>query len=177
MINLSTKIISKPIIFRKIKLSDAKIIQKQVNIMHILNKEKIIETLSFVKKDIKKAQNNWKKKKSFEYVIEYKNKISGTILLTFNNKYNYCELGYYIDPKYWGKGLIYKILNSVIEYIFTETNYEKIRFRCRSDNIKSCKSLNKFGAKKEAIIKGYFYENKKLIDAYYYQILKSNWKK
>lgn len=162
--------------FRKLRLSDAPIILSQVKDMHKKYSEKSHDTLKSVKTDIRKSWSDMRYKKRYEYGIIFQNNFIGTITATPNFQNKRCELGYYIAPEYWGEGFFHKMLREFILYLFKQ-NFNKVYFRVRSDNPRGIKALEKFGAKKEGIIRAYFYEKGKEIDAHYFGILKKEFKK
>ncbi len=166
---------SKEFEFRKLKLADAPIILKQVKKMHQLYSERSTETLKSIQKDIRKSWAEMRYKKRYQYGIIFENKFIGTITATPNFQNKRCELGYYIATEYWGKGIFHKMLKAFISNLFKQ-NFNKVYFRVRSDNPRGLKALEKFGATKEGVIRAYFYEKNKAIDAYYFGILKKEFK-
>ncbi len=161
--------------FRKLRLSDALIILSQVKDMHKKYSEKSRDTLKSVKTDIRKSWSDMRYQKRYEYGIIFQNNFIGTITATPNFKNKRCELGYYLAPDYWGKGIFYLMLKEFISYLF-KLDFNKVYFRVRSDNLRGLKALEKFGAKKEGIIRAYFYEKGKEIDVHYFGILKKEFK-
>lgn len=170
---MKERIIQDKFEFRKLRLTDAQTILKQVKKMHQLYSEKSTETLKSIQKDIHKSWAEMRYKKRYQYGIIFQKEFIGTITATPNFKNKRCELGYYISPDYWGKGIFHKMLNAFTLNLF-EQNFNKVYFRVRSDNPRGIKALEKFGAKKEGIIRAYFNEKNKEIDAHYFGILKKD---
>ncbi len=167
---LDESIVLDKIVFRKLKLADASTIFKQVNEMHKSYNEPI-ETQESIKQDIRQSWKEMNNKKKYQYGILFENNFIGTITATPNYLNKNCELGYYLAKEYWGKGHFHQILKLFLSYLF-KLNCNKVYFRVRSDNPRGEGSLMKFGAKKEGVIRAYFFEKGKEVDAYYFGILK-----
>jgi RimJ/RimL family protein N-acetyltransferase len=55
------------------------------------------------------------------------------------------ELGYWLGVKYWGKGYATEALHAVIDYAFTDLNYESLQAGARVTNPGSRRVLEKCG--------------------------------
>ena len=66
-----------------------------------------------------------------------------------------CNLGYSINAKDQGKGLMFEMLTVSIEYIFSQIGLHRIMANYISSNIRSEKLLTRLGFEKEGLAKSY----------------------
>ncbi len=85
-------------------------------------------------------------------------------------------MGYFIRPKFWGKGYTTEALNELIRFAFEEDGVFRISCGCIKDNIGSEKVMLKCGMTKEAEFKSFVWHDGKLKDRVEYRILKNEWK-
>lgn len=86
------------------------------------------------------------------------------------------ELGYYIDKKYEGKGIITKALSRIIDFCFKELKLEKLYIRTHQENISSRKVAERNGFIPEGTIrKDYKTTEGRLVDLLYYGLVKDEW--
>ncbi|MGF7143424.1 ribosomal-protein-alanine N-acetyltransferase [Anaerotaenia torta] len=84
-------------------------------------------------------------------------------------------MGYFIRPKFWGKGYTTEALREVIRFAFEENGVFRISCGCMKDNIGSEKVMIKCGMTKEADFNSFVWHDGKLKDRVEYRILKSEW--
>lgn len=89
-----------------------------------------------------------------------------------------CEIGYCLSKKYWGLGIISEALESIIDYLFLEVNFNRVVAKHHTDNIASGKVMIKCKMTYEGTLrevrKG---KNGEFISLAVYSILKSEHKK
>ncbi|MDR0505501.1 MAG: GNAT family N-acetyltransferase [Dysgonamonadaceae bacterium] len=88
------------------------------------------------------------------------------------------EIGYWLGEEYWNKGIVTQAVREFTEYIFL--NLPEILKICApvfDFNLASQRVLQKAGFESEAILKQAAIKNGKIIDLYYYSLLKSQWKR
>lgn len=74
----------------------------------------------------------------------------GVITLNFWNKnFRSAEMGYWIFPQYWKKGIVTEAATKAIEYGFKEMNLHRIKAESEDDNQGSIATLKKLGFKYE----------------------------
>lgn len=84
-----------------------------------------------------------------------------------------CEIGYVLSKKYWNKGFMTECLKSVIRYLFSKVNFNRIQLRHRLDNPASGKVMIKCGMTYEGILRQYGVSNTgEYCDTAIYSILK-----
>ena len=99
------------------------------------------------KKDLKIRIDNYKSKiNTFDvWAVINKNTTNfiGTCALIYDTTIS-VEIGYRFREKYWGKGVATEITKGLVDYIFTQTNYQSITADVSKKNIGSTKVLQKF---------------------------------
>jgi ribosomal-protein-serine acetyltransferase len=115
-------------------------------------------------------------KENFCFVIENieNHELVGAVFLkSFDWSVPKCELGYFVDYKSEGKGIISKALKQIINYCFSVLRLNKLFLRTAIDNTGSKKVAEKNGFIKEGILrKDFMTENGELIDVIYYGLVK-----
>jgi ribosomal-protein-alanine N-acetyltransferase len=105
-------------------------------------------------------------------------KMIGTIEL-----YNYipmfkAELGYALNPEYWGKGIVPEAAFEVISFGFNELNLRRIEVGVFLDNIRSQRVCEKLGFVQEGVSRnGYLRYDGKIFDKINYGMTDEDYKK
>lgn len=87
----------------------------------------------------------------FAIVYRENNKMIGTIEL-YNYKPGFkAELGYALNPTYWGKGIIVEAANCLIDWGFNDLNLKRIEVATFKENYQSQRVCEKLGFQKEGI--------------------------
>ena len=66
------------------------------------------------------------------------------------------ELGFFIDPAYWGTGLFSEAAQLVLDFAFRVVGIHRIEARATVDNIRSNRALHRLGARQEGILRASF---------------------
>ncbi|MGI0115605.1 ribosomal protein S5-alanine N-acetyltransferase [Zooshikella sp. RANM57] len=66
-----------------------------------------------------------------------------------------CHLGYSVDYRYQGQGLMFKVLSNTIEYMFKEHKLHRIMANYIPENERSGRLLQRLGFEKEGYAKAY----------------------
>jgi len=74
------------------------------------------------------------------------------------------ELGFFIDPEYWGTGLFSEAAQLVLDFAFCVVGIHRIEARATVDNIRSNRALHRLGARQEGILRASFVCNGALAD-------------
>ena len=99
------------------------------------------------------------------------NRLIGTAgLLNLDLNRKSIELGFGIDPKYWGKGYIMEVLEILKNYTFKELKLNRLYGKTMINNERTIKSVLAAGMLKEGIAKEYYCKNGQFIDAWLYGI-------
>lgn len=84
------------------------------------------------------------------------------------------EIGYWLGEKYWGRGIMSKVLRDVTNYAFDNFHYEKIYALIFSYNEGSMQVAKKAGYMLEAVLHKAAIKNGRLIDFYYYSRMRED---
>ena len=122
---------------------------------------KYLEYKTFSKKEaidyFNKKINNYK---IFFYTIYFSNKIVGTFSIhNIDYKKKTCEIGYGINPYFWGRGIFKKLIKIAKGKIFSE-GITKIIVFTREDNYPSITGLIKNNFKIVKKINNFYYDKK-----------------
>ncbi|MBS4537641.1 GNAT family N-acetyltransferase [Clostridium sp. D2Q-11] len=76
------------------------------------------------------------------------NKLIGIIRFLIKEDPQVITLGYGLNEKYWGQGIVPKVIDELICYIKSDNKYLKLRATIKPDNINSLRCLEKLRFKK-----------------------------
>jgi RimJ/RimL family protein N-acetyltransferase len=170
---------SERLLFRKILLNDAKA---------LFNIRTNKEVMKFMDTDpLKSISDSEKLIKSVDEAFKNGAGISWGIIEKSSSKFigyygfwkmipEHCraEIGYALDPDYWGKGYMLETLKAMIKFGFNEINLHSIEANVNPDNKSSRKALEKIGFKKEAYFRENFLFNNKFGDSVIYSLLEKD---
>lgn len=136
---------------------------ERTNRAHLAKWEPIRDELYFtdveVKKRVKLNFENFISGSSISLVGLDKTRSKIICVCNFSNivhgVFQACHLGYSINAKDQGKGLMFEMLNAAIEYIFSQLGLHRIMANYIPSNIRSEKLLIKLGFEKEGLAKSY----------------------
>ena len=133
--------------------------------------------MKFVKQFVSNSKRQYKAKTDHPFVILYNNVVVGRIgIYTIHPKTKTGSIGYWIDEKYKGKGIITKACVAILNYAFNVVQLNKIEIKCGTENYKSQGIPERLNFKKDGVIeKGELIRNK-FIDLYSYSMSRSDWK-
>lgn len=89
-------------------------------------------------------------------------------LFNFSNENKCAEIGYFLDKKYWNKGIMTSCVNSITKFAFEHLEIERIIARMAVDNIGSWKAVEKNKYTREGKLKHSFFAKDKVYDSYLY---------
>jgi ribosomal-protein-alanine N-acetyltransferase len=82
-------------------------------------------------------------------------------------------IGYWLGQEHWGKGIMPKAVNLVVDYGFANLDIVRLQAGVLGNNPKSMRVLEKAGFVKEAICKNAIVKNGVILDEHLYAILKA----
>ncbi len=162
-------------VLRKIKLSDAEDIARAGNNKdvhkYLRNRFPYPYTLQDAVYFINYCLNN---NRELVYVIDIENKACGCISLIFGDDiyFKSAEIGYWLDQKYWHKGIMSNAVKEFCSFIFENFDINRISANIISENIGSRKVLEKNGFKFEGIHKKKIYKDNRYMDEVTYALLR-----
>ena len=113
----------------------------------------------------------------FSIVYKENKKMIGTIgVHRFNKRYGSCEIGYVLNPLYWGKGIIVECAQRVIKWLFDDLNLYRIECGHFDFNYQSKRVIEKLDFKFEGISrKKILLPSEERCDLFNYSILKDEY--
>lgn len=127
----------------------------------------IAEEREYLKKNVVKRKNN----QGWNYTIIYGGEVVGGIGFKINQFRKYIgEIGYYIDEKYWSKGIATKAVKLIEKEGFKKIGLSRIEIIMRPENKASEKVAIKNGYQKEGLLRKYILDHKsgQMKDAWLY---------
>lgn len=86
------------------------------------------------------------------------------------------EIGYFLDEKYWGKGIATRAIKAATSYAFSNFDVVRVYAEPFADNPGSRKALEKAGFSLEATLKRNVIKNGIIKDSCIYSVLKEDFK-
>jgi RimJ/RimL family protein N-acetyltransferase len=86
------------------------------------------------------------------------------------------DLGYELDPQYWGRGYATEAARAMLEFGFTHLNVHRIWAGCIADNARSRRVLEKLGMRQEARTREVEFFKGRWWDTLIYAILEDEWR-
>ncbi|MFC5404470.1 GNAT family N-acetyltransferase [Cohnella soli] len=133
--------------------------------------------------EVKQAEeliDNWNEKFNQSLAIRWgislksEDRIIGTCgFHKWAKKHYKAEIGYELSPKYWRQGYMAEVLEPVLKYGFEVFELNRIEALIHRGNNSSRKVLEKAGFMEEGLLKEYFYEKKRFVDAVIFAKLKT----
>ena len=98
----------------------------------------------------------------------------GSIGVTITSEYDFKgELGYKIGSHWWNQGYISEAAEAVINYMFHNTDIERISAFCSVENPASGKVMEKIGMRYEGLMRHYYKTRDGFHDCALYGIIRS----
>ncbi len=172
----------KNIILRYPKLSDAKVLAKEVNKKEIGTNIAVHwknYTLMREKKWIRDTLKQNKKKQTAIFVVldkATKKIIGGCGFNQLKLKDKYALAGWWLRKEYWGRGYFHDFATVLLNYGFKKLKLNKIDGHVFDYNLRSQKSIIKLGFKPEGIIRQNFMRNGMPVSEYLFGLLRKEWR-
>ncbi|MGE5560141.1 MAG: GNAT family N-acetyltransferase [Chloroflexota bacterium] len=96
-------------------------------------------------------------------------------LNSINRTHKSAELGYWIAEPYWGRGLVTEAARLLVDHGFRELGLNRIYARCRDDNRRSYRVMEKLGMKLEGVMRQEAFRDGQFLDQRHYAILRQEW--
>lgn len=115
---------------------------------------------------------------TYNWAIELKeiNQVIGSISIVNLDELNKaCEIGYCIGNKHWNKGIVTEAFSSIIDYLFNETEMNRICAKHDINNIGSGEVMKKCNMKYEGTLREVQYRNNMFCSLSVYSILKNEY--
>jgi len=131
-------------------------------------------------KMIEDSIQNWNNGTAISLGIYCKDspKLIGTInLFNFHEQSKRAEIGYILDPTYWGIGIMTEALRAIYEYVYKTLKLNRLEADIDPKNKKSAILLKNMGFKKEGCLKERWIINGHVTDSEIYGLTKKEYLK
>jgi ribosomal-protein-alanine N-acetyltransferase len=183
MRNSSLEFNGKKVTIRKLKLSDAGELYKNVNDKEIARWTLTIpypypeeEAVKFIRKTHYQIKTN--KGYVFGIVLKDTGKIIGAIgLIKINWTHKNAEAGYWIGRSYWNRGLMTEAIELLLKFSFEQLQLHRVNAYVFTENITSKRVLEKNGFQREGEVREAIYKYETWKNLLIYGILQPDYKK
>lgn len=79
-----------------------------------------------------------------------------------------CDIGYDLNPDFWGKGYMHEAINKVLQFAQNEMNLKKVNARIYTENEKSIRIAEKFGFKYSGETESVLFHGKEYLHKIYH---------
>lgn len=125
------------------------------------------------KEFIRKNKEKRKNKVEYNYTILYGGKVVGGCGIKINQHRDFIgEIGYFLDEKYWGKGITTRAVKLLEKKGFQELGLKRIEIVMNPENTASERVAIKCGYRKEGTMEKSIKDNNKFFDAHLYAKVK-----
>ena len=122
--------------------------------------------------------DNFRQKTLFQWGIARKSddKIIGTsTLFRFDDQSRRAEIGYILNRRFWGNGLINEALTALLKYAFEKMKLHRIEADIDPRNSASVKVVERLGFQREGLLRERWIVGDEIQDTLFYGLLKSDW--
>ena len=120
----------------------------------------------------------WKEKTGARWMISLKEdpKMIGDIgFYDYKKKHRKAEIGYKLARSHWRKGYMTEALIAILEYVFKETDINRLQAVVDPRNPASFLLLEKCGFLREGILRDYEFEKGDYVDLIMHSVLRKEW--
>ena len=134
----------------------------------------IEETLQVIENSIR----GWEEKDYYDFSLERAedNRVIGKVALhSIHKKSRRAEVGYLLNPEYWGQGLMKEAMTALIDHAFDSMELRRLEADIDPDNSASRALLERLGFHKEGELKERWEIGGKITDSHLYGLLARDW--
>ena len=130
------------------------------------------ETVEFVKEVLEDAKKEPRSRFTYAVILQESGEMIGAGELTIQDETNRVgEIGYILNPTYWGLGLATEAAKLLIEYGMNELKLHRMYATCDPRNTASSRVLEKVGMRKEGQLREHLLMKDGWRDSFLYSIL------
>jgi ribosomal-protein-alanine N-acetyltransferase len=86
------------------------------------------------------------------------------------------EMGYDLNPAFWGMGIMTETLSAIIQYGFDQMGLHRIEVLISRPNKRSQTLIRKLGFKREGVLRDHYFVEGRFSDDVIFSLLKEEWK-
>lgn len=110
-------------------------------------------------------------------VAKAQNRLVGTCgLYNWNKTSHSAEIGYDLEPAYWGQGIMTEALQAILKYGFQEMKLNRVQALVDAENLHSLKLLEELGFKREGVFRQRTHFKGRFHDDVCLSLLREEWK-
>ncbi len=127
--------------------------------------------------DLQNSYQPFEKDKVFELAIERKEdgKVIGLLGVICQDQ-GQGEMGWALGVEYRGQGYATEAIRALMDYGFSSLGLHRIHADTSTDNLASCRIMERLGMRREGLLRGAVYEGGKWVDRYVYAMLADEWR-
>ena len=111
-------------------------------------------------------------------VLRESNSLIGTAtLFNLNLDNGRAELGYAMGSAHWGKGYMNEALQALVSHAFEVMNLRRLEADVDPRNTASIRTLERLGFQREGFLRERWHVNGEIQDAFFYGLLRREWRK
>jgi ribosomal-protein-alanine N-acetyltransferase len=95
----------------------------------------------------------------------------------WNKTARWAEIGYDLEPEYWGQGIMTEALRATLKHGFEEMGLNRIQAIIDSKNTRSLRLIQRLGFKQEGVLRQRSYFNGQFKDDVCFSLLRKEWTK
>jgi [ribosomal protein S5]-alanine N-acetyltransferase len=139
-------------------------------------------TLALWKQDLAAARAEFQRGQSFRLVLLRREELKGPIIGVCNFRnvvrgaFQACHLGYSMDYRFQGQGLMFEALSAAIRYAFEDLNLHRVMANYMPHNARSARLLDKLGFVREGFARDYLHIAGKWQDHVLTALTNPHWK-
>ena len=116
------------------------------------------------------------KQEGLDTAIYFKGQFVGKVAInTIHKSLNKCEIGYFLDEKFQGEGIMTRAVKGIIDIAFKEYKMQKVEIRAAVDNKKSRHIAERLGFTLEGTIRQSEWLYDHYVDHALYGLMKDEW--
>ncbi len=127
--------------------------------------------------DLQNSYQPFEEDKVFELAIERKEdgKVIGLLGL-IRQDHGQGEMGWALGVEYRGQGYATEAARALMDYGFNSLGLHRIHADTGTDNLASCRMMERLGMRREGLLRGAVYEEGQWVDRYVYGVLADEWR-
>jgi [ribosomal protein S5]-alanine N-acetyltransferase len=128
---------------------------------------------------IRKIEEDWKRQAILKWGIARRSDdhlIGSVTLFNLDFYHRRAEIGYALGREFWGQGYMSEALTALLRYAFAELGLHRIEADIDPRNAASIRTVEKLGFQREGHLRERWQTNGEIQDAYFYGLLKQDFK-
>jgi ribosomal-protein-serine acetyltransferase len=87
-----------------------------------------------------------------------------------------CSVGYWIEERYRGRGIVTRCCESMLDYLFDELGLHRVTIHCGVENARSCAIPERLGFSREGVTRDGEWVNDRWLDLMAWGMLEHDWR-